>query len=608
VGGPPGPPGQPEKRGPLPPRAGYRPDAGSPYEWLSYSQVFSNVEGIGSAIANAGLKKQDKVGVFGANSPEWMTAMQACNRMGYVTVPVYDTLGHNAVEFILNHAGTKIVFVEGKKLKTLAEALNKTPSVKDVVFWGTVDEASRAAVPSSVRVSSFPDFLAAGKAATVPADPPKEGDLSTIMYTSGTTGDPKGVTLTHRNLINLIFALIHMTKQAADIEWSDDVLVSYLPLAHIFQRVNEEMMTYCGCAIGYWRGDITGLLDDIKHLTPTFFPGVPRVFDRIYTKVMAGIEPSFVKRFLYNWLFGRKKALLQDGADPLNASPLADGILFKKVKAALGGKVRCVVSGGAPIAKHTEEFCRVAFGAKFVQGYGLTETCAASFLNADSWDGFFQTVGFPLPGLEFCLESVPEMGYDATAQPPRGEVLIRGPTVFGGYYKDSAKTSEAFSGEWFRTGDVGEVQANGSLKIIDRAKNIFKLAQGEYVSSENIESVFKKNPVLDQVFVYGESTEQFIVAVVVPGEAPLMKWAAANGVKGSFQEVCASPEANKYVLEQITATSEEAKLRRFEFVKKVSLTPEAFTPDNDLLTPSFKLRRPQLKKRYLSEIKAMYGH
>lgn len=478
-----------------------------------------------------------------------------------------------------------------------------------VVMWGgPIDAALQAKVPNGVTLMSWDECVAKGRANVVDPDPPKASSLATIMYTSGTTGDPKGVLLTHDNIVKQIYTLIHTAYQAGGIVWKNDCLISYLPLAHIFGRVNEEMMTLTGNKIGYWRGDILGLLDDIKALKPTLFPGVPRVFDRIYSKVQGGLHG--LKKTIYDWMFSRKKASLLNGAHPHSASWLADAVVFKKVKAALGGKVRVVVAGGAPIAAHTEEFCRVTMGAQFIQGYGLTETCAGSFITSDYWPGFFQSVGFVVPSMQFCLESLPDMNYDAThPTEPKGEVLIKGPCVFSGYYKDQAKTSEAFTKDgWFRTGDVGTILPNGALKIIDRAKNMFKLAQGEYVSSENLEAIIKKNGLIDQVFLHGDSRSTYVCALVVPAGATAAAWAKTAGKSTTdLSALCRDAEFQQHLLSSVQATMKEAKCKGFEIVKKVALTAEAFTPENELLTPSMKLKRPQIKRKYQKELDAMYA-
>jgi long-chain acyl-CoA synthetase len=598
------------------PCLGHRVTAGdgsvSGYKWMSYREVMEKVKALASGLLDSGTVAQDSIGVFGANSPQWMIAMQACNRINARCVPLYDTLGENAVEYILNHAECKTVFVSSAKLGNLLKSKDKMPTVKLIVYWGTPDEEATkalASLPAKTKATSFADLLEVGlkkpKAKSNPATPT---DIATLMYTSGTTGNPKGVILTQKALVSEITAVCDKLQAVGSDVSDNDVFFSYLPLAHIFDRMTEELMIAKGGSIGYWQGDVKHILDDVGALQPTFFVGVPRIFDRIYSAVMAKMNASFIASLLYKFASGRKFSQMQKGLRQSEAAPLMDKIIFNKVKTKLGGKVRIMISGGAPLASHVEKFLRVAMCSVVVQGYGLTETCAASFVAVPDDMDHFATIGVPFPCIEYRLEAVPEMNYSPKSDPPRGEVLIRGPATFSGYYKDPKQTSDAIDKDgFFHTGDIGEIQASGALKIIDRKKNIFKLSQGEYVAVEVLESAYKKNLMMEQLWVYGNSFESCVVAVVVPNEAKLLEWAKAKGIAGDYAAVCGTSEANEMILNELKTTGKAAKLKGFEIVKAVFLDHVQFSVDDDLLTPTFKLKRPQLLKHYQEKVDALYA-
>jgi long-chain acyl-CoA synthetase len=429
------------------------------------------------------------------------------------------------------------------------------------------------------------------------------------MYTSGTTGTPKGVVISHRAVLSSVAGIKLLLCHYGEALTSDDCFFSYLPLAHIFDRVVEELFISIGGRIGYFQGDVKKILEDVGACKPTLFAGVPRVFERIFTglfeKVNAG---GWFKKVVFRWCYKRKLARLNQGYRPEAASPLADTLVFNQVKQKLGGRVRVIVSGGAPLASHVEEFMKVALCAPAVQGYGLTETCAASFIGNPFLMSHLGSVGVPLAHTELKLESVPEMGYDALdPNEPRGEILIRGPGLFSGYYKDEKLTADSMTSDgFFRTGDIGALVADGTLKVIDRKKNIFKLSQGEYVAVEKLESVYKKNLVSEQVWVYGNSFKSSLIAVVVPS-AKLKKWAAANGIEGDMDVICKSDKAKEYVLSELAKTGKAEKLKGFEIIRAVHLAPTPFTIEEDLLTPTFKLKRPQLQKSFQKEIDALYA-
>ena len=338
---------------------------------------------------------------------------------------------------------------------------------------------------------------------------------------------------------------------------------------------------------GYWRGDVKLLMDDAKVFQPTIFMAVPRILERVsdgvQTKLAAG---SSVLRGLFNGAFALKRALLNAGLSHW-ASGLLTNFTFSSIRGALGGRVRFIVSGGAPLPAHVEEFCSCCL-APVLQGYGLTESCAASFICLPD-PAMANTVGPPLKSTEFRLESVPDLQYDALADPPKGEILLRSPMLFSEYFKDPEKTREVIDADgWFHTGDVGTITHHGCLKIIDRTKNIWKLSQGEYIAVEYLEGIYSRSPSVEQIWVYGDSQHAFLVAVVVPKHA-------ARGLQESE------------ILKELSQTCTAAKLKGFERIKAIHLESEPFSVENDLLTATLKMKRPQLKKKYGKEISAMYG-
>jgi len=578
------------------------------------------VDAVASALAASGLATRGaRVGVFGANCPAWMVAMQACNRQALACVPLYDSLGEGAIEFILRHSGAVAVFVAADKAAALAAALaagglGGGSGVKTVVHWGPTPPAAVSALTAAgVDAVSLDDWEARGAAAPAPPNPPAPADLCTIMYTSGTTGDPKGVELSHAAVAATVAGLDTFLASVNFPLGPSDAMLSYLPLAHIFDRTAEELFLWVGGRIGYFQGDVRSLVDDIAALKPTLFLGVPRVFDRIYAGALAKVKAAGgLKAALFHWGFARKLWALEAGYPHHKAAPFFDRLVFSKVKQGLGGRVRMIVSGGAPLARHVEDFLKVTMCAPVVQGYGLTETCAASCIAIPDDGADAGTVGPPLPSIELRLEAVPDMGCDPAADPPRGEVCIAGPAIFSGYYRDPEKTAEVLGPDgWFHTGDIGELTPSGALKIVDRKKNIFKLSQGEYVAIEKIEAVYKKNPLVEQVWVYGNSLESALVAVVVPVKAALVAALAGAGVTAPAGEdlaaLAARPEAPAAVLASLTATGKAAKLKGFELARAVHLDAHQFCVEDDTMTPTFKLKRPQLQKRYQGVVDGLYA-
>ncbi|KAH7299664.1 hypothetical protein KP509_24G023000 [Ceratopteris richardii] len=580
-----------------------------PYLWLKYHEVYDQALKIGSAMRTCGIKPRDKCGIYGGNCPQWAIAMEACNAHSVACVPLYDTLGANAVEFIIRHAEIPVAFTQEVKLSELLKSLpNCLEFLRVVVSFGSLSEQQRSEIEShGLKAFSWKEFLDLGAENPVDLNPPRGIDICTIMYTSGTTGEPKGVLLTHESVALMIGAVDFWLTHFEEKMTPEDSYLSFLPLAHIFDRIIEEYFIYWGASIGYWRGDPKLLMEDLQELKPSLFVGVPKVFDRIYGGAQRWLNGAPLGlRLLFNACYKYKYFWMSMGYTQAEASPLADTLIFNRIKKLLGGKVRLLMSGAAPLASHVEEFLRVTTCAMMVQGYGLTETCSGSFCCVPDDISMIGTVGVPSPSIEVRLESVPEMGYDALAEVPRGEICMRSKIMFSGYYKREDLTREVMVDGWFHTGDIGEWQPNGSLKIIDRKKNIFKLAQGEYVAVEHLEMVYGMSLYVDAVWVYGNSFESFLVAVVVPNEQSLQGWAAANGLKGEMADLCKEKKVQDFLFEELTAIGKKQKLKGFEMIKAIYLEPVLFDVERDLITPTYKKRRPQLLKYYQDVIDNLY--
>ncbi|XP_078428224.1 long chain acyl-CoA synthetase 4-like [Wolffia australiana] len=600
------------ERNPDNPMLGRRPTVdgkGGQYQWLTYKQVYDDVIKVGTSIRSCGIEKGARCGIYGVNCPEWIISMQACNAHGILCVPLYDTLGAGAVEFILCHAEVSIAFVEEKKIPEVLKTFpNSTKYLKTIVSFGTVTPEQRETVENfGLSIHTWEELLSLGTNQQYDFPVVGRSDICTIMYTSGTTGDPKGVMISNNNIITLIAGMKRLLSSVNEQLTSKDVYLSFLPLAHIFDRVIEEAIISHGGSVGFWRGDVKLLVEDIGELKPTIFCAVPRVLDRIYSGLQAKLAAGgFLKHTLFDLGFKYKRHNMRHGSKHTEAAKIVDKVIFSKVKEGLGGRVRIILSGAAPLATHVEEFLRVVACCHVLQGYGLTETCAGTFVSLPHEHGMLGTVGPPVPNVEVRLESVPEMNYDALGPIARGEVCVRGGTLFSGYYKRDDLTQEVLIDGWFHTGDVGEWQPDGSLKIIDRKKNIFKLSQGEYVAVENLENIYSLVPEIDSIWVYGNSFEAFLVAVVNPNQAALEHWASEHGVRGDFASICDSPQAKEFIVGELSKIGKAHKLRGFEFIKAVHLDPVPFDIDRDLLTPTYKKKRPQMFKYYQEIIDMLY--
>ncbi|KAM7274842.1 hypothetical protein ACFE04_016708 [Oxalis oulophora] len=580
-----------------------------PYLWKTYKEVYDEILLIGSALRASGAEPGSRVGIYGVNCPEWVIAMEACGAHSLVCVPLYDTLGPGAVNFIIDHAEVDFVFVQDKKVK---EVLNPTcksaERLKTLVCFAsmTKEEKDKAAL-MGIKPYSWNEFLDIGKENPCEISPPQPLSICTIMYTSGTSGDPKGVVLTHETITTFVKGVDFFLDQFEDKMTADDVYLSFLPLAHILDRMIEEYFFRKGASVGYFHGDLNAIRDDLMELKPTFMAGVPRVFERIYEgkksiqQALQELNPF--RRKVFDML---KLGWMNKGYKQKEASRLADLLAFRKVKAKLGGRLRLILSGGAPLSSEIEEFLRVTCCAFVVTGYGLTESCGAATVGYPDEMSMIGTVGPVAVFNELCLKEVQDMGYNPLGTPPCGEICLRGKTIFSGYYKNPELTKEVIKDGWFHTGDIGEILPNGVVKIIDRKKNLIKLSQGEYVALEHLENIYTITPMVEDIWVYGNSFKSMLVAVIFPHEENTKKWAHLKGHMGSFSELCALEQLRNYIISELKATADRSKLRGFEYVKGVILDSCPFDMERDLVTATLKKKRNKLLKYYEVEIDQVY--
>ncbi|KAG0165324.1 hypothetical protein DFQ28_000215 [Apophysomyces sp. BC1034] len=598
-----------------------------PYVWETFRQVSHRITHVGSGLMNLinhtlndPRTKQIPIGLWAVNRPEFTITDLACAAYGLYTVALYDTLGPDTVEYVVNHAELEIIVCSADHIADLLKLRHKLPTLKAIISMDPIEDniapmagvASKSAIikawaeEKNVLLLDYPTLEAAGKKNKRSHNYPKPDDLACLMYTSGTTGMPKGAMLTHRNFVSAVAASNQSVNGNAD-----DVCISYLPLAHIFGRVSDMSLMCFGARIGYFGGDMNLLVEDIQELKPTVMMTVPRLLNRIYSKIaQQTIEAPGAKGALCRRAVATKLANLENQKGVHHA--VYDRLVFNKVKMALGGRMRSMLTGSAPIGKDIMQFLRVALCCDIREGYGATETTAASLVH---YEGEYLAghLGAPFTCNEVKLVDVPEMNYLSTDPCPRGELCVRGPNVFKGYYKDEEKTREALDEEgWFHTGDIAMVNERGAVVIIDRKKNIFKLAQGEYIAPEKIENVYAKDPIVAQIYLHGDSLQSELIAIVVPDPEALAslvasKLPAVAAKKLSYQELCRHPEVNKAVLDQLTRVGKKSQLRGFEFAKAIYLESEQFSIENDLLTPTFKVKRPQAKKYYEAQIEELYN-
>jgi long-chain acyl-CoA synthetase len=559
-------------------------------EWrpISSSQLRSNVAGTVRALQKWGVRKGDRVAILSENRPEWSTADFAILLLGAVTVPVYATLTPEQTAYTLRDSGASVVFVSTEPQLRKVQSILPQTQIKKTVVMDRI-ELPDSAAPNCELMNQF---TAQGASELDPqteafARSIQPDDLATLIYTSGTTGISKGVMLTHSNMAsNINYSLLGFEMHPGLIS------VSFLPLSHVTARHVDFTMLYHGVTLAYCPL-MENLPATLLEVRPTVCVSVPRVYEKVYAKTEMTAR-GFPKRAIYRWALsvGRaNKPTILAGKTPASPSwKLANKLVFSKIRAGMGGKVETFISGGAPLGRELAEWY-ASVGIRIHEGYGLTETSPVIAVNTPV-NHRIGTVGKILPNLEVRIAD-------------DGEILVRGPSVFKGYWNRPDETQNAFLDEWFKTGDIGNVDADGYLSVTDRKKELIKTSGGKFIAPQPIENSLKLNPLVGTAAIVGDK-RKFACVILSPNFALLEDWARSeNVIFSSRAELTAHPKVQALYQEIVEGVNQN--LARFEKLKRVLLVPDEFTPDNGALTPTMKLRRRVIEERYRDQIDELYA-
>ena len=563
-------------------------DSGT-YEPISSSELERRCIQLHSALADAGLRRGDKCALISENRWEWAVADFAMMTAGIISVPIYPTLLADQVRYLLEHSESKAIFcsTEGQ-LEKVFSIRDQLPNLGLVVGFDRTDQEGVANLGDLIGEGSPGEESRQRFDAALGAVQP--GDLASIIYTSGTTGVPKGVMLSHSNICTNI-------RDSTLETLPGDVALSFLPLCHIAERLADYVYFAGGVTVAYAESMDTVAVN-MGEVRPTMAVGVPRFFEKVYDRVMAAMAGApAIRRSLFHWALGVGKAAMPYS---LAGKPvpgllgikhgLADKIVFSKLRARLGGRIRFFVSGAAPLAQHLGEFFH-SLGFPIREAYGLTETSPLVSINpADAIK--YGTVGTIIDNVEVRIAD-------------DGEILVRGPNIMQGYFKMEQQTAEVMDGDWFHTGDIGQMDDEGYLSITDRKKDLFKTSGGKYIAPAPIESRLKSSALIELAVVVAEQ-RNFPSALVVPAFEALRAWAGTKGINAETnEELCANAAVQDHVMAEVASLCSD--MARYEQIKKIALIPNDFTIGGGELTPTMKVRRREVYQKYASQIDALYA-
>ena len=562
------------------------------WQTLSYNELAASARAIARGLMALGVEAGDRVSILADTRPEWTIADAGSWCAGAAVAPIYQTNSPEECEYVLHHSEARVVFCEDAgQLAKIERIRSRCPALEHVVLLQGRAPGAISMQRLIDRGSDVPPGEVDARVASV-----RPESIATLVYTSGTTGPPKGCILTHRN----VMAATHTLEERLDLTGTDAPLefFMFLPLAHVFARIVQVFTLDLGGTLTYWQRDPTRLIDDIRESRPTYFASVPRVWEKVHTAIVSGVaDQPAIKRSLFYWALdvgGRVRAAERAGESPgivLGAQHrLADRLVLSKVRGALGGRLELAVTAAAPISTEVIEFFD-ACGVRLLEAWGMTETCAAGTINTFT-EMKLGSVGRPVPTLEMRVA-------------PDGELLARGPHVFAGYFKDQGATREALPDGWLATGDLGSIDADGYVTITGRKKDLIVTSSGKNITAANIENALRQTRWISDAVAYGDGRPYLVALLTLdPDEAP--KLARELDVAPDLATMIADRRVLGEIQKAVDAVNQ--KFARIEQIKSFTILDRSFSQETGELTPTLKVKRNAVYAEFADLFNALYDN